>query len=270
MFVVKNKWDLDKKNERIVIYMPNVREEDIKRLEELSSMEFDFRLTKVIIYTTTEGKDLLKKIDYKSEATLSGFFYGKDAWVCTRYFNNNRDTSKTSEENKKVLSIVLSDKKDIMEHECPYSVEMLSDMDIPRLAKLYQTVFPVYPTNIVCPDYLVEAKKTDYLFAVVKDKGEIIGAASAMDSGYGSAEMTDCAVSPNYRGANILHYILLFLENELRAREIFNVYSITRATSIGMNMTVKRLGYKYEGTLTNNCIISTGFEDMNIWTKKLT
>jgi hypothetical protein len=57
------------------------------------------------------------------------------------------------------------------------------------------------------------------------------------------------------------------LEDYLIKNGIFSIFTLTRASSPGMNIIPAKHGYQYTGTMTNNCKISTGFEDINIWTK---
>ncbi|MCD8508609.1 MAG: putative beta-lysine N-acetyltransferase [Bacillus sp. (in: Bacteria)] len=191
--------------------------------------------------------------------------------VYTLYGKKEREVSISKSENSKVLTIVQEDNKDLSNLELTnFSVSLVVEEDLEELVQLFKIVFPLYPTDIFDPNYLRKAMKENYTFMVAKTKDDkIVGVASAMESGYGSAEITDCAVHPDYRGNQLLHGIILGLEKELVKKGIDQAYSLTRAKSVGMNMTVKRLGYHYEGTLINNCIISTGFEDMNIWTKSL-
>ncbi|MBU9720048.1 MULTISPECIES: putative beta-lysine N-acetyltransferase [Bacillaceae] len=263
---MKNQWDIDMKNDRIVAYLPNLFQEEVDKLVEMIKKDSP---GKVIIYTTDKDSPKLKDCGLSLEAQMSGFFAGNNAYIYTCYLNEERSLSKSSLENIEVLTAVRQDKKDLAICSHDYPISLIKDNEFEDLANLYRKVFPVYPTNVYDPTYLRESKDTNYIFIVAKDKGKIIGAASAMDTGYQSAEITDCAVDPNYRGKNILHFIIMELENALLKRGINNAFSITRAKSVGMNMTVKRLGYHFEGTLTNNCIISSGYEDMNIWTKNL-
>ena len=260
-------WEMDEQNERIVAYMPEITNKEIELIEEKFLTE---STGKIIIYTLSNYSHKLEKLKFKKEAEMEGFFNGEAAQIMTRYIKEDRGLSKYPEEANEVLKIVGQDKKDLSQVKTDYHLELVKEKELPELAALFKTVFPVYPTNVYDPEYLKKAMETDYIFITAKnDKHEIIGAASAMKSGFGSAEITDCAVLPEYRGKQILHGIILALEQELVKQGIFNSYSITRSISAGMNMTVKRLGYLYQGTLTNNCIISTGFEDMNIWTKRL-
>ncbi|MFW5803052.1 MAG: hypothetical protein ACOCWJ_03955 [Verrucomicrobiota bacterium] len=52
-------------------------------------------------------------------------------------------------------------------------------------------------------------------------------------------------------------------------RGLRTAYTIARALSPGMNITVARCGYTFAGTLTNNTNISGQIESMNIWHKSL-
>jgi putative beta-lysine N-acetyltransferase len=265
--IMKNKWEFDRPNDRIVAYFPAINEAEAAII---TNKFFPEEPGKLIIYTSPLYEEKLTNMDFTTEAEMAGFFQGNDAVVMTRYFNKSRAVSKQTEENKQVLKAAGEDTKDLTGFKPEFTVEKVTETDLAELAELFKIVFPVYPTNVFDPDYLKAAMETEYTFFAARDEsGKIIGAASAMDSGYGSAEITDCAVLPEYRGKQILPGIILELEKELLRKGIKHVYSITRAKSFGMNMTVKRLGYHYQGTLTNNCIISTGYEDMNMWTKKL-
>lgn len=266
---MKNKWELDRENNRIVAFLP-----DLAKSDDFSHIQNVFReesLGKLIIHVLEPDKDILKHADFRLEGELSGFFNGNKAFVYTKYGEKEREISTSKTENENVLSIVHKDNKDLTQLQLAnFKIELVEEEDLEDLVNLFKVVFQVYPTDIFNPNYLRKVMFENYTFMLAKTKdGEIVGVASAMDSGYGSAEITDCAVHPDYRGNQLLHGIILGLEKELVNQGIYHAYSLTRAKSVGMNMTVKRLGYHYEGTLINNCIISTGFEDMNIWTKSL-
>ncbi|WP_096188712.1 putative beta-lysine N-acetyltransferase [Evansella halocellulosilytica] len=263
-----NQWDADVKNDRVVAYLPSLENTELEKLNEF--IEND-QFGKLIVYTTQEHVKTLRKLHFEAEAEMSGFFNGEKAIILTKYIHQQRKQSSSILDNNHVHEIVKNDDKRITNfQDDQFILETVNDDDLLNLSQLYQEVFEKYPTNIFAPNYLKEAKESNYTFIVAKDGKKVIGAASAMDTGFFSAEITDCAVHPDYRGKQILHMLILSLEKELVNKGIYHVFSITRAKSVGMNMTVKRLGYQYEGTLINNCIISTGFEDMNVWTKRLT
>ncbi|RNA69231.1 putative beta-lysine N-acetyltransferase [Alteribacter keqinensis] len=263
--MMNNKWDFDDENDRLVAYLPSFTYNDsVKLKEDINNAVRGKR----IVYTLSEHTGALKDLGFSVEAETSGFFEGEKAIILTQYDKEERKNSKTKTENEEVLNRVREDSKQISQ-PCLYPVGLVQDRDLKSLAALYKKVFPKYPTNIFDPEALKKAAESDYLFAAVKNGGEVIAAASAMKTGYRSAEITDCAVKPDYRGNQLLHYLVLDLEEECRKEGINHIFSITRARSTGMNMTVKRLGYQYEGTLINNCIITSGFEDMNVWSQAL-
>ncbi|PYZ98342.1 putative beta-lysine N-acetyltransferase [Alteribacter lacisalsi] len=267
VFIFKNQWEDDQKNDRLVAWLPDFTEEDLIKLrQDLDHHERGKR----IVYIKESGHSGLLGLDFREEAVSSGFFSGDKAYIYTHYGKEERSKSKSEKENSEVLAKVKADRKKITAGErAPFPVSLAGDSDLLSLASLYRMVFPEYPTNIFEPEALKKSIESDYTFAVMKDGDEVIGAASAMDTGYGSAEITDCAVNPAYRGQAILNFIIQKLEEQCVRCGINHVFSMTRARSTGMNMTVKRLEYIYEGTLINNCVITSGFEDMNMWTKNL-
>jgi len=267
---MKEIWDKDSWNERLVAYLPVISAESTARLQKEKQAK---QFTKLIVYTTNDERNKLISLDFHHEANMSGFFNGKKAEIFTWFSKETRQNSTSNTENKSVLKIVETDQTTPSETWSNITFVLLKESNekhFKPLTKLYQKVFDVYPTNIFDPEYIKKSVATDYTFVLaVNENGEIIGSASAMKTGYASAEITDCVVDPTYRGKNILHGIIMKLEGQLMKDGISNVFSITRARSVGMNMTIKRLSYKFEGTLVNNCKISSGYEDMNIWTKEL-
>ncbi|PYZ94597.1 putative beta-lysine N-acetyltransferase [Salipaludibacillus keqinensis] len=263
---MKNQWDEDTRNDRLVAYLPVINKQSLERLEKCINKG---NVGKMIIYTISEEESKLKKLGFTHEADMSGFFQGQSAKIYSFFPKETRKLSRTEKKNREVLQIVENNQSAPKAQWSNITFKSVEQSEVKKLAELYKRVFEVYPTDIFNPEYIKKAINTDYIFVLALENGSIIGAASAMKTGYGSAEITDCAVDPDARGKNILHGIILELEKQLINEGIFQVFSITRAISVGMNMTIKRLSYTFEGTLINNCIISTGYEDMNIWTKSL-
>ena len=84
-----------------------------------------------------------------------------------------------------------------------------------------------------------------------------------------SAEMTDFATLPEQRGAGLAQHLLAALESDMADLGIFNLYTIARARSAGMNRVFYNRGYEWTGTLVNNCHISGSFEDMHVWCRRI-
>lgn len=81
--------------------------------------------------------------------------------------------------------------------------------------------------------------------------------------------MLKAVTIPEYRGQGLLSNLVYSLEQDLTQKGFYTLYSLSRAMNPGINAVLFKLGYKYTGRLINNCHICGGFEDMNIWVKKL-
>ncbi|WLR49683.1 putative beta-lysine N-acetyltransferase [Bacillus tianshenii] len=264
-----NSIEVDVFNERIIGFILEISEDTLARLSQLQT---EHKPSKVIIFTPTEQVSSFIKEGFQLEGRMDGFFYGKDAFILTKYLGPSRAVSQYVQQNNDVMKVVDSDTKVIEKKamNSAFTIHQATASDAPGLAALYKKVFKVYPTNVHDPQYLIEEMGSNYLFVVMKDGEQVISAASAfIRPEYKCAEITDCATDPDYRGQSLLPPIVIKLEELLAEKGVGMAYSLTRAQSYGMNLTVKRLGYTYQGCLVNNCIISSGFEDMNIWTKLL-
>ncbi|OLO40401.1 putative beta-lysine N-acetyltransferase [Alkalihalophilus pseudofirmus] len=265
---MNNHIDVDSYNERVVAYFPTYNEQEIGDLEQTQRQH---QPSKTIIYLKKEYVSLFVKKGYRMEGSIIGFFNGVDGYVVSLYGSKERKTSKKIDQQGKILKTVEQIKPI---HKLPpldtkYSIRLASHQDVKGLVQLYDTVFQKYPTPVFDENYVRKVMNDDYFFIIIKDGEKVVSAASAMINPFRSAEITDCATDPNYRGKQFLSQIIIRLEEELINRDVNYAYSLTRALSAGMNVTIKRLGYKYGGKLINNCIISSGFEDMCIWSKQL-
>lgn len=159
--IMKNKWEFDRPNDRIVAYFPAINEAEAGII---TTKFFPEEPGKLIIYTSPLDEEKLTNMDFTTEAEMSGFFQGNDAVVMTRYFNKSRAVSKQTEENKQVLKAAGEDTKDLTGFKPEFTVEKVTEADLPALAELFKIVFPVYPTNVFDPDYLKVAMETEYTF----------------------------------------------------------------------------------------------------------
>lgn len=118
--------------------------------------------------------------------------------------------------------------------------------------------------------YMETVFQKDYLYAVAEHKGSIVSAASAeLFHSKRSAELTDCATHPDFRGKGLMAGILALLEDKLRRENYLCAYTMARARSFGMNRVFYQMDFTFSGRLVNNCDIYGSYEDMNIWVKKL-
>ncbi|MGO4888650.1 putative beta-lysine N-acetyltransferase [Anaerobacillus sp. MEB173] len=266
-YLIKNQIDIDPKNERIVAYVIEAPETEIFQLKTLQQQHMP---GKTIVYTLPGYVKYFQKEKYQLEGQIQGFFNGQDGMIVSKFHQQERKVDNDLSQRERIIQIALADKKkySISTTATGYTIERIQQKDIAQLSALYRTVFERYPTNIFDAKYIEKSMNDDYFFVVAKQNDQIVCAASAMVNPYNSAEITDCATDPSHRGKNLLAPVIVEIEKQLQGRHVHHYYSLTRALSVGMNVTIKRLGYHYEGTLVKNCVISTGFEDMNIWVKK--
>ncbi|WP_216827814.1 putative beta-lysine N-acetyltransferase [Alkalihalobacterium elongatum] len=265
---MKNLIEVDSYNDRIVAYFPTLNEGEIVELEQLHQQH---QPSKTILYVAKEYVGYFVKLGYEQEGHIPEFFYGFDSYVLSKFRGVNRKIPKQMEEQLKIMNTVQQtpSKTSLSSLGDQYILQLASHKDVKGLVELYKKVFQKYPTKIFDENYVSKIMSDNYFFVVIKDQDKIVSAASAMINEYKSAEITDCATDPSYRGKQFLLHIIPKLEQELLKKGIYCAYSLTRALSPGMNITIKRLGYEYGGKLINNCIISSGFEDMCIWSKQL-
>jgi len=142
--------------------------------------------------------------------------------------------------------------------------------DALKMAALYSEVFERYPFPIHESDYLRSTMEENIEYFGIWEGENLVALSSAeKDVANSNVEMTDFAVSPEYRGLGLGLLLLTQMDAGMTARGIKTAYTIARLRSKGMNATFLRAGYKYSGTLFRNTFISEGLESMNIYYKRL-
>lgn len=230
-------------------------------------------MTKLIVYARHEDLSAWGKHGFVREGILEGCMNGQNAHMLRYFVTSERGTPKNETLADEILQISLAKQatnsvcKELPD-DCRVRWAKLEDAE--ELAKLYQVVFETYPTPMHDPEYVRTTIQADTYYAVVEAEGKIVCAASAeVTPNWGSAEMTDCATHPKWLGKGLLQHLFVALEQHMQEIGISYLYTLTRAHSAAMNVTAAKMGYRYTGRLINNCVISTGFEDMNIWVKPL-
>jgi len=142
--------------------------------------------------------------------------------------------------------------------------------DTLKMSVLYSEVFERYPFPIHEADYLSSTMDAQVEYFGVWEGENLVALSSAeknLEHSY--AEMTDFAVSPDYRGLGLGLLLLSQMDTAMYTQGIKTVYTIARMRSKGMNATFLKAGYHYTGTLIRNTFISEGLESMNVYYKKL-
>ena len=151
-----------------------------------------------------------------------------------------------------------------------FQLRECTEPDAQALAEIYRRVFPAYPFPIQDPAYLRQTMRGNIVYFGVEVNGKLVAASSAeYDHESSSAEMSDFATLPEWRGNRLASALLVRMEQSMKQHDIQTGYTIARAVSRGMNLTFARGGYRFAGRLINNTRISEGIESMNVWYKPI-
>lgn len=265
----KDLWVVDEPNQRI-----RLLRYDRERLEQIHEHLLGLAkakdLHKLIVYAKKADCARWQQLGYRQEGVIDGFFRGENAHMMSLFLTEERATSRAPQLADEIVALSLQKAGTRAQQTLPagYTLREAIEADAEALAQLYGLVFPVYPTPMNDPAYVRQTMREHTFYCVVEKDAKIVSAASAeVSPAFGSAEMTDCATHPAYTGQGLLQPLFFALEEKLQAMGIYYVYTLTRAQSHAMNITAAKLGYAYRGRLINNCIIYSGYEDMNIWVK---
>jgi len=205
------------------------------------------------------------------EGIIKGFFQGEHAYCVSYFIDPERKSTLSKAKGDYILSQCVSESK--QNHplgKYNHRIRQADASDIPQMIKLFAKVFKTYPSPVFNRNYLEKVMLEQALYKVAEEDGKIISVASAdMDKLNLNAEITDCATYPEHRGKSIIQHLISAIEVDLLKKGFCTVYSLSRAVNPGINKTLSRLEYEYGGRLLNNCHICGGFEDMNIWVKKI-
>lgn len=209
------------------------------------------------------------KHGFSTEGWVEGFFNGEDGCFLTAYPALRRCKSENLRELLAQVRGILA-RRHMAPATLPDGCTMFTPgiKDAAELGELFKRAFSTYPSPVDQTDYLAGILGKSALFKAIKKENRIISAAAAeMDIAKGNAELTNCATLPGNRGGGLMSNLIAALEQECLARSINCLYSLARASSYGMNLVFHRLGYRYRGTLVNNCHICGDYDNMNIWSK---
>ncbi len=229
-----------------------------------------YRLGKIIMVAGESDWQPLFSRGFCLEALHPTFFSGKPGYHLSKFSSAERRNSLHWDAAENILKQVRQLSAQYKPLPMDYQIRTADIGDIPQLVSLYSSVFHSYPTPMDDPQYIEKAIHTNMHFKIVLAQGKIASAASLdLDMDTNSAELTDCATLPDYRGQSLMSHLVSHLEVAARSIGLTTVYTIARATSFGINAIFFRHGYSYYGRFINNCDICGRFEDMNLWSKKL-
>jgi putative beta-lysine N-acetyltransferase len=215
------------------------------------------------------AKDLVQFIahNFIHEAHIPGYFLGKDMAFMVQYHTPDRLFNNKATFEKMIIDQILSSDQSSSIIETK-EVKVAGVKDIPRLASLYSKTLKIYPTPISDPDHIADTMEKGTIYVYMEENELLVSAASAeINRTYKNAELTDCATLEHVQGKGHIKKLLKRLEEILENQDITCLYTIARSESVAMNKAFYQLGYTYGGRLTNNCMIYSGLEDMNVWYK---
>lgn len=222
---------------------------------------------KIIVKARPQDVSSFVKKGYCEEAHINGYFAGVDMHFVTRYPSRQRQYNKKEVEEEEIVHEVLAAVPGATKF-VPSQITYASPADAHELSNLYREIFPVYPTPVGDPEYVLKTMSDGTLYVYIRERNRIVAAASAeINKHYRNAELTDCATAEGFQGKGYMRSLLVELERNLRTQGITCLYTIARAESFGMNKAFHDLGFQYGGRMTNNCFIYSGLEDMNVWYK---
>jgi len=224
------------------------------------------------IFAKIPEKDLkiFLSAGFLEEAMVPGFFSGYEKAIFMGwYLNPGRSKESNIDNMENILRVALKKREThISCLENRFVLRKCTMTDVSSMVKVYREVFPSYPFPIHDPDYLLKTMQDHFNYFGVEIDGKLVAISSTeIDPNTTSAEMTDFATLPGFRGNNFAYHLLALMEDEIRKENIKTVYTIARSLSLGMNITFSKSGYQFGGRLKNNTNISGRIESMNVWYK---
>lgn len=222
---------------------------------------------KLILKVRPQDVAFFKSKGFEQEAFIAGYFSGIDMHFMVRYLSAERSHSpREADEAAIIRAVLLTPSNSSPAIHVPVKFAEVTDAE--DLARLYRKSFRIYPTPVYDSVHVRKTMEEGTVYAFVREGDKVISAASAeINTTYKNAELTDCATAEGHEGKGYMRALLLALEEDLKSRGITCCYTIARSASFGMNKVFHQLGYTYGGRMTQNCMIYSGMEDMNVWHK---
>jgi putative beta-lysine N-acetyltransferase len=251
-----------------------VRHFDPKRWNEVEPQLMETALEanteKIIVLARQQEIRHLLRNGFVLEATVDHFFKHEPVYYMSRFLTQERrEAAHWVQEDELLFNVFKTEGRSLPPLRPQVSLRMANSQDVPQLLRIYRQTFATYPSSLTDSANLKESLQKN-LFVLAEEKGQVVSAAAAeLDPAIQAAEITHCATNPSHRGQGLITRLIRLLEQELPHRGIVNAYSIARARSFGMNVALYQQKYIYGGRLINNCTICGGYEDMNVWGKRL-
>ncbi|WP_461389838.1 putative beta-lysine N-acetyltransferase [Desulfosporosinus fructosivorans] len=225
------------------------------------------KLEKIWLWALPADVEEFLRAGFRLEGSLFRGNYEEFAVSLAYYVSETRGYSDKLQAEKEIIhSVRTRPIKPSQSLPSGMELKLLNETFAPQISQLLTRIFASYPTPVENPQYVRSLIQEGNIFAGAFFQGRLIGLSAAyFDPMLNRCEMTDCATLEEYRGYSLSERLLRILEPEVQKRGSFNIYTLARAQSYGMNRVFHKLGYKYQGQLVNNCHIAGSFQDMNLW-----
>ncbi len=222
---------------------------------------------RVVALVSEEHGDALETQGFEREGVIPGFYNGSEDCSVMGYGAQSSRMELANPKEAALTDAVVS--RPCVVHDfasSKRSTELATIADAEEIAALIDDTFVDYPTPSSDPDYIRAQLETGTPFRVIRHNGRIVACASAdLVKEAATAELTDCATRPSYRGRGYMQRILGDLMLDLQDMNYPTAFTLARARIPGMNRAFQKLGFTYRGRMAKSCRIGDGFEDMNIW-----
>jgi len=229
--------------------------------------------TKIFGKVPASSADLFARAGYVIEASIPSYFQGKEEAVfIAKYFDPNRCKAVNVAELAGICTEAGKHTGKRQDQKLPegFTLRPANTEDAEELADLFRRIFPTYPFPISDPAYIRTTMQDNIHYFVIKEGNKIAAASSCeVDKESLTAEMTDFAVDPRFRGHGLARILLTEMEETMRKEGIITAYTIARSASLPMNAVFAGAGYRFSGMLPNNTNISGSIESMNVWYRKI-
>lgn len=260
---------IDTLNQRILVRSYD-RSRWMEAERQLVEASVEANAEKIIVLAREQEVRHLLCRGFVLEGTIDHFFKHEPVFYMSRFLTQKRrEAAHWVQEDELLSNVFKTEERSLSPLSPQITLRFADNNDIPQLIRIYRQTFATYPSPLTDPAYLKQSLEKN-LFVLAEENGQVVSAAAAeIDRVIQSAEITHCATDPSYRGRGLLSRSIHLLERELPEWGIVNAFSIARARSFSMNAALHQLKYVYGGRLINNCTICGGYEDMNVWGKRL-
>jgi putative beta-lysine N-acetyltransferase len=232
--------------------------------------------TKVFCKVAQPMESAFTQAAYVREAYVPGLFSGDaDGVLVSRFLDPDRRQPSDAEGLRSIRRLALrkaesaeDDGVEQLPDGC--SARLCAPDDVQDMATLYGSIYASYPFPIHDPCFLRRTMASHVRYVGIWYGDLLVALASAeLDRASRSAEMTDFATLPDWRGKGLAGLLLRHAECQARGADIATAYTIARGASPGINIIFARGGYLLGGVLVNNTNIAGRIETMNVWYRPL-